>query len=244
MIRTVDTDVVVLAVAFQQQINCKELWLAYGTGQHCRYSAHDLAMSLGPDRALALPLFHAFTGCDTVSAFTGRGKKTCWEVWNAYPEVTAAFKELCQQPSDISATSLELCERFVVLLYDRTSSCDRVDLARKKIYSRKHTIESIPPTQDALIQHIRRAIYQAGYIWNQTLIPQPVLPSPDSWGWLPDGVGWKPLWMTLPDTFSSCEELKKCGCKTGCTTKRCTCFRDGLDCTVLCACDGECRQEA
>ena len=193
-------------------------------------------MSLGPDYALVLPLFHAFTGCDAVSAFTGRSKKTCWE------KVTAAFKELCQQPSDISETCLELYERFVVLLYDRTSSCDRVDIAHKKIYSRKHSIESIPSTQGALIQHIHCATYQAGYIWNQTLIPQPVLPSPDSWGWLPDGVGCKPLWMTLPDAFSNCEEFKKCGCKTGCTTQWGTCVRDGLKCTVLCACDGECRQ--
>jgi len=72
LIKTVDTDVVVLAIAFQQKIACLELWVAIETGQHLRYtSAHELACVLGPERVCALPLFHAFTGCDTVSAFVG-----------------------------------------------------------------------------------------------------------------------------------------------------------------------------
>jgi hypothetical protein len=36
MLRTVDTDAVVLAVAFCQQLHCDELWVAFGTGQHLR----------------------------------------------------------------------------------------------------------------------------------------------------------------------------------------------------------------
>src|SRR6218665_425874 len=99
VIKTVDTDVVVLAIAFQQKIACLELWVALGTGQNLRYiPAHELACILGPERACALPMFHAFTGCDTVSAFIGRGKKTCWEVWNKYPDVTVIFNELSKLP--------------------------------------------------------------------------------------------------------------------------------------------------
>jgi uncharacterized ParB-like nuclease family protein len=41
---------------------------------------HDIVRSLGP-RSKALPFFHAFTGCDTVSAFVGKGKKTAWQAW-------------------------------------------------------------------------------------------------------------------------------------------------------------------
>ena len=26
--------------------------------------------------------FHTLTGCDTTSAFAGRGKKTAWDIWN------------------------------------------------------------------------------------------------------------------------------------------------------------------
>ena len=77
-LRTVDTDVVVLAVAqFQNNyLQLSELWIEFGTGKHYRFiPAHSVALSMGPERASALPFFHAFTGCDTTSAFCGIGKK-------------------------------------------------------------------------------------------------------------------------------------------------------------------------
>jgi len=36
---------------------------------------------LGPQHCIALPLFHALTGCDVVSAMFGIGKKTAWNAW-------------------------------------------------------------------------------------------------------------------------------------------------------------------
>jgi len=85
VVRTVDTDVVVLAIAFHDKIKCTELWIAFGTGRHFRHiSIHDLASALGPQRSCGLPVFHSLSGCDTVSAFVGRGRKTCWDTWNKY----------------------------------------------------------------------------------------------------------------------------------------------------------------
>ena len=77
LIRTVGTDVVVLTVSMAQDLQPgDELWLAFGTGKSFRYlAAHKLAVILGPEKALALPMFHALTGCDTVSSFAGHGKK-------------------------------------------------------------------------------------------------------------------------------------------------------------------------
>jgi len=49
----------VLAIAFVDKINCKQLWIAFGTGQHFRYiSIHELASALGPQHSCALPAFH------------------------------------------------------------------------------------------------------------------------------------------------------------------------------------------
>ena len=88
-IHTVDTDVVVLAVASAQRLNISELWIAFGAGKSFRFLAcHEIARALGPDRCIALPIFHAFTGFDTVSCFSGRGKRTAWDTWNAYGNVT------------------------------------------------------------------------------------------------------------------------------------------------------------
>ncbi|QQP55395.1 uncharacterized protein LOC103506659, partial [Caligus rogercresseyi] len=78
LIRTVDTDVVVLAVSVVQELQPEyKLWLALGTGRSFRYlAAHEMAAELGPEKARALPMFHTLTGCDTVSSFARHGKKT------------------------------------------------------------------------------------------------------------------------------------------------------------------------
>jgi len=41
-----------------------------------------------------------------VSSFAGRGKKTVWKIWKVFPEVTNAFEELLQLPSDVSEESM------------------------------------------------------------------------------------------------------------------------------------------
>lgn len=73
LIRTVDTDVVVLAVTFALQIGSFELWLGFGTGKSFHYiPANMIANTLGLSKCKSLPFFHAFTGCDTVFAFCGK----------------------------------------------------------------------------------------------------------------------------------------------------------------------------
>ena len=63
LLRTVDTDVVVLAVAAVAKIEIQELWVAFETGQHFRYiAAHEIASVIGPDKSKALPVFHAYSG--------------------------------------------------------------------------------------------------------------------------------------------------------------------------------------
>lgn len=88
-IRTVDTDILVLAVANMEKLYVQELWVAFVTGKTFRYlPAHEIANALGSATAIASPIFHALTGCDTVSAFAGRGKKFVWAIWRVYLEVT------------------------------------------------------------------------------------------------------------------------------------------------------------
>ena len=75
MIRTVDTDLMVIAISTFQQLGISELWIALGTGKNFRYvPIHDIVKELGPTRAGSLIAFHVFTGCDQTSSFAGRGK--------------------------------------------------------------------------------------------------------------------------------------------------------------------------
>lgn len=75
MIRTVDTDVVVLAISVFWFLSLVDHWMAFGVGKHCRYIPfHQIAEILGDQKAIALRVFHALTGCNSVAAISGVGK--------------------------------------------------------------------------------------------------------------------------------------------------------------------------
>ena len=60
-------------------------------------------------------------------------------------------------------------------MYSRECSASGVNEARKELFAQcSRTMENIPPTNAALLQHVRRAAYQLGYVWSQALVP--VLP--------------------------------------------------------------------
>ena len=95
ILRTVDTDVVVLAVSTFSRAAISEMWIAFGVGKQFRYIAiHDIVRALGDEKSKVLHVFHAFTSCDQTSAFLGRGKSTSWSTWVSYGEVTAVFSSL------------------------------------------------------------------------------------------------------------------------------------------------------
>ena len=82
-----------------RRLGLKELWIEFGQGKNQRWiSVHDINSSLSRKKALGLPFFHAFSGCDVVLAFRGKGKKTAWQTWNVCPEVTSAFRKLSKYP--------------------------------------------------------------------------------------------------------------------------------------------------
>lgn len=142
-------------------------------------------------------------------------------------------------PPTIDDDDLEILEKFVVIMYDRSSTVVHVDEARLEMFARKQRpYGAIPPTRAVLLQHAKRAAYQAGCIWSQSTLCQPETPSPADWGWIKSGDTWKVLWTTLPPIAESCQQLTKCGCKSECHGW-CKCYRFGLNCTGLCSCKCE-----
>ena len=102
--------------------------LAFGTGKSFRYlAAHEIAAGLGPEKPRALPMFHSLTGCDTVSSFTGHGTKTALTIRIVLPELTDALLKLSAAPNDIPEDVVHTIDRFVILLYDKTSKCTDID---------------------------------------------------------------------------------------------------------------------
>jgi len=133
-------------------------------------------MGSGPGESTGhLPMFHALTGCDTISFFAGRGTRTVCEVWTAVLELTQVLIDLTAARDQVDEDATHTMERF--LLYDRTSTSTDVDKTRCKLFARKNNVQLIPPTSAALKQHVRRAVYQGRHVWSQALLPAPALPS-------------------------------------------------------------------
>ena len=69
-----DTDVLVLCLGFNKNIPCP-IYQKCGTQNRTRFlDITKIGQSLGSGVSDALLGMHAFAGCDTVSAFAGRGK--------------------------------------------------------------------------------------------------------------------------------------------------------------------------
>ena len=243
-IRTVDSDVVVLAVRFFETSGLSELWVGFGTGKKYRdIPVHTICSNLGPSKSLALPLFHSLTGCDTTSQILGCGKKTAWAAWTSLPDLTDTLVALTQDPDLFTLESIHMqqIERFVIIMYSKGCGAASVNEARHRLFTTgSRSLENIPPTQAALFQHVKRALLQASFYWNQATTVQQEIPDFSDWGWQKDGSNnWQPLWTTLSDASVACAILLHCGCKKACTG-RCKCNCAGVRCTVLCQCGGGC----
>lgn len=143
LIRTVDSDVLVLEIAqyFTYQLHgVEELWIAIGSGKSYRYLAvHKIAIGLGRRKYESLPLFLAFTGCDAVSCFAQIGKKSAWMAWEAYPSITQTFHALAYRPSlDAITMELQSIERHVAILYDRTTEIKTVNDMRRHLFTNNY----------------------------------------------------------------------------------------------------------
>ena len=117
-----NTDVVVLGIKFLSNFDDCSLWVYFGNGKHKRYIAlHEIVKGIGRPRSSGLPFVHTFTGCGTVPGLCGIGKKTAWSAWYSYPEITPIFIELSSFVQQLTPAILSFLERFVVVLYKRTS---------------------------------------------------------------------------------------------------------------------------
>ena len=150
--------------------------------------------------------------------------------------MTDVFQKLSIYPPVLNDNDIGIIQMYVVSLYDRSSPVASVEEARFDMFARKQrSFDAIPPTKASLIQHTKRAAYQAGCIWAKALTCSMEEINPSDWGWtLKDNV-WTVCWSELPPIAESCKQLTKCGCKQDCRG-RCKCFKLSLPCTALCSC--------
>ena len=96
---------------------------------------------------------------------SGKGKKAFHETWIAmYDEMTPLFTKLSiiTLPDEIEQDDFNLIQAFVVSLYSKTCNTRNANEARKILFSRDNrTIGNIPPTREALLQHVLRSVLQS-----------------------------------------------------------------------------------
>ena len=149
-----------------------------GTSRQRRYiPVHKIPLS---EEKRKSPLaFHAITGCDTTSQFYGVGEASAWKVFDDAPDLLEHLGE----ESQISAYVLAKAEAFVCKLYNPGTQEVEINKERAAAFRKsKKDLDALPPTQDSLILHTKRANYQT-MVWNKALEPCPSLPKPEDSGW-------------------------------------------------------------
>ena len=141
-------------------------------------------------------------GCDSTSAFRGKGKAKPWKILQENPNFAKSFCDLGKS-STLSEDLVVSLNVFVCLLYGDTSSRTVNECRYVLLKAGKCSDESLPPNCDSLLKHIERANLQAA-TWKRCLSPQLQLFPPVGNGWkLSDGQ-LEVLWMTrssAPDSL-------------------------------------------
>ena len=193
------------------------------------------ASSVGDSLCDSLIGLHAFTGCDTVSAFAGQGKLKALKMVKKDTSYQETFSGLGQS-WDVSEELFQRIEEFTCHMYAANRSTVEVNQLRYQLFCTKRgEIESsqLPPCRDCLFLHVERANYQAA-IWKSSLQPNPVVPSPIEHGWKEDEGKMAIHWMRSPPAPDVVLELLTCNCVRSCKMPSCTCLSNGLACTDMC----------
>ncbi|KAK3733482.1 hypothetical protein QZH41_007067 [Actinostola sp. cb2023] len=236
-IHSPDTDVFILAIRRYTEL-CEHTLFVTGRGlNHRVIPLKPIVQALGNAKTAALPAFHALSGADNTGIFAGRGKLVCWKAFQAAD--THVISALCNlgttvMPCQDTITDIE---KFVCQLYQPKTNITTVKELRWFLFRKKQAqSDRLPPTQAALYEAILRSHYQL-MVWNNDIVPNPQLPSPQNYGWKMDEDHWLPVMTKLPPAPEAIIQLVKCGCvKERCSTNRCQCRKAGLSCTDLCTC--------
>lgn len=234
------------------------------------YSTNSLNNKL-PNCIKHLLFLHAYSGCDTTSAFWGRGKRVFFEIFENFETLHALVEIFKQQNADIDklievgiictlalyralddeiSKKLKFPDKLNYLRYIifEKKTAEKMKEANKQQKKKVVTIDgnettekqkktkkvkpvdlaTLPPTADALGEHIKRVYYQV----QEWLHPNNSL-KPENYGWKNVQGILYPIKMNQPAAPENILNIIVCGCKTGCG-KACGCRKNGIECSTAC----------
>lgn len=238
VIKSPDTDVFILSLAVAHEFHGCDLLFLTGSGNSRRIvNVSEIAKRYTPEECKAILGMHVFTGCDSISAFKGKGKVKPLELLLKNDEFVQCFAMLgtdWETPEALMA----VVERFVCAMYGQ-KDCALVNVARFNLF--RFTCRSdqfLPPNKDCLENHLKRANYQAA-VHRRCLLPCINAPSPVGHGWDVKDDNLVFVWMANDPAPQKVLKTVHCKCpKSGCKGT-CSCSRSGLPCTDLCQCLSE-----
>ena len=194
LVKSPDTDVFLLLLHFAKQIQ-KPLYFETGYGVHHKIinmTALSDKRELERDAILG---FHAFTGCDTTSAFLRRGKVKPLNLMRKNQLYRDIFETLGTKATVDPHVFSEL-EKFVCSMYGKHKYTDvnklRCDMVNQRFCPGSSgalvtnfdgvDLSLIPPCRSVLRMHIKRVNYQV-LLWKKSFMPHPNLPPPEAHGW-------------------------------------------------------------
>eukprot|EP00794_Sanderia_malayensis_P018478 gene18478-20329_t len=166
-IKTVDMDIVVTARSLFREFGLVQLWIEFEMGKDKRWlPIHYYANALGENICAAVAIQFLLLLRKRKGHYLG------------YMEGLARnyrrFRCLSNSPNEIKTDEMLLLQRYVNLFYDGSSHCLTVNDARRCLFTKKsRTVEGLPPTDDALLQHATCAAFQGGYM-ESSGVPDPV----------------------------------------------------------------------
>ena len=122
---------------------------------------NQLCQSIGLYRCRGMLFLHSFTGCDYTCGFYGIGKTRWLDLYLddkiSFHEV---FNDLSQSPKEITQEHELVITKFVLLAYNCKNS-NSMSEGRFDCLTHQHseTLRSLPPSESALFQHIKRSTY-------------------------------------------------------------------------------------
>lgn len=237
VVHSSDSNIFVLLIHHFERMKCEQLWLRHGSSKKPIYAPiHTICSRLPEVVKQNILAFDAITGSSITSFIAGITKNTGW---NIYLENAGLLSGI--HKSNLTENAIRSAEEFVVKLYKLGKKATTTNSARYILFGAVNAPEFLPPTTDAVHQHIKRSHYQS-MIWEN--IPQQQIDSnsPLSSGWKTNNDGKiTPLLTTLEPITNTLIEMATCGCKGECANLRCSCVKNKMPCTALCSCMAVCK---
>ena len=150
--------------------------------------------------------------------------------------LTNTFIKLGTSPVDLTFCDIDIINNFIRQIYfPHLVESESLPELRLKSFlkSASNDMRMILPSKDAVIMHTKRACYQAGYLWAESLADID-LPDPCLWGWKKSESGnLVAQWLSQTGIFNLETFISTCSCKSK-KCVNCKCGKSNIACLPLC----------